>query len=312
VKHHFDVSAIVVSQVKLLFLSVSLLLFFISLFLYPIITYLLRLVEKLSKRISKVDYIVIGTVAFLIVQLLMNPHYKICDWAAPWYVVDYSMGIGSRFFIGSVLNLLCGGFIYSRFAVAFCYLFYTAIIVSIVKLTSVFAADCNQESRMGFVFIWILFLVNPGSVVSLWMTETFGRLEIYCFLISLICLLLYAKYGLNVITTSVITILSSISMAIYQGNIFMYYSIVMMIYIWEVISHPRSVSKWIYVFINLVATSITFLYFQFFSFTTFDSSLSMMSALSSKTDMAMDEMVLEYAFFQPVTVAFNQVNTKSC
>ena len=271
----------------------------------PLIKAIMSIFKELSEKVTEADALALWTCAFLVYWLLMYPQKYINPWGSLWYATDYSMGLGSRFFIGSVLKLFYGDYLHSYLAVMFCYVFIIFIIVIVALLGRMFYLKCEKETKTAFLYIWFLFLVNPGSLISHWYTQNmFGRLETYGLFIGLLCLMIYAKAGLNVITVSVITFLSCISIAIYQGNIFMYYSLILMVFIWEIVNDPRNIRKWIYGVINTLFTALSFVLFQFFSYTMFSSVDEMTDYLSSKTNISINRTALNRELFLPLSESY--------
>ncbi len=295
-KHHFD--DLVLCPFS--FLSGAL--------IVPVVRITIIIVLKLKLHVNESNIMGIGTFIYLFINQLIYPHCEIDEWQSAWYAVDYSMGFSSRFFIGTIMTIICGDYIPAEFVVNFCHVVDFGIIVLVSILVNSFYGKCNINSRLGFCFMLAMFLSSPCSIIGLWQKRCFGRLEVHCLLICLLCLLLYVKFGLNLISSSIITILSIVSMAIYQGNVFMYYALVLMIYIWECYKAPKRFCVWCYALINLLVTSFSFLYFQFYSFCIFNSASEMAEAIRLRTDLVFNEKAIDYECFQSLKVAFEDIN----
>lgn len=274
-----------------------------------IITHAIHGVSNIKKHSIK-NWFGITTFLYLIIDLIINLPTGINSWCALWYATDYSMGVGSRFFIGTVLKLFYNDYLDSKVAYHFCFVSVLLIIVIISCAANVLYLGCKEEYRTAFSYMWILLLVSPGSVVGFWQSGNYGRLETYGFLLGMVCITIYGKIDNKNLVYCIITILSCISMAIYQGNIFMYYSLVLMIFIWEVLSTEckRKRTTILWGSTNLIVTSITFLIFQFFSNTIYGSASEMTALLSTKTDLPITEMAIDLELFEPVSVAFDSIN----
>lgn len=247
------------------------------------------------------------TFMYLGLNFIINLPAQIDGWVALWYATDYSMGVGSRFFIGTVLKLFYNDFLDAKVAYNFCFVCILVIIVLVSYISNVLFCGCKDEYKIAFSYIWLLLMVSPGSVVAFWQSGNYGRLETYGFLIGLVCFIVYGKMKNDNLAFAIITILSCLSMAIYQGNIFMYYSFVLMIFIWEILSSDNKKRKRgiIWGSINMISTSTVFVFFQFFSNTIYGDASEMSSALANKTDLPIIETVIDLELFEPISVAFN-------
>ena len=277
--------------------------------LYLAVRFLNNMTKSVVKRTKKINAVGIGTFLYFLFYLLVFRQSKICYWGSLWYAADYSLGLGSRFFIGSFLRLFSGSFLDNQTAVVFCYVFLVILIVLLSIAGNNMYSVCKDNYRLAFLYIWVMFLVSPGSVVCYWYSENmFGRLEMYGLVIGVGCLLLYKKLGINKITFTLITILSVLSIAIYQGNVFMYYPLIMMIFIWEIMNNFKSLSKWLYGLINFAATSLTFLYFQFGSRINFDNAEQMANYIGRNTNIPICFDALDDEFFKPRAQIYTELN----
>ena len=66
----------------------------------------------------------LGFIVFFVIYTLLHIPDEINIWTASWYVADYSLGIGSRFFVGALLHLFSPDFISARLAFWFCMISY--------------------------------------------------------------------------------------------------------------------------------------------------------------------------------------------
>lgn len=307
VKHHFvDVFMEMSSPYLTAFLLKCTLVLLIGIISVPLIRKLIQVFGKI--KIQKVNAMGKLTLLYLLLGLLLYPIQTINDWGALWYATDYSMGFGSRFFIGTVLRLFYNDYLEANVVFVFCLVF-TIITIGIVSLfANKLYEECEEKNKLALVYIWALLLVSPGSVIGMWQSGNFGRLEFWGFLIGLVCILVYSIHGLNTKTFLAITILSCISIAIYQGNIFMYYPLICMIFIWEITNSNGDFTKVLFGIINIVLTGISFLLFQFFSYTSFESASEMASFLSEKTNLPIAERAIDLELFQPFSVTYNSIS----
>lgn len=267
------------------------------------------LVMSFTKSIKRINCVGAGTFIYFLISLLIYRQSEISYWGVLWYAADYSIGMGSRFLLGTILRFLSGGFLYYQLVIAFCYAFLFILVILISALANKMYSACEENYRFAFLYIWVLFLAGPGSLDSYWSSSNlFGRLEIYGLIISVGCLLIYNRWGINKISFAVITVLSVLSMAIYQGNIFMYYQLIMMIFLWEIYNSPHSISKWVYGVLNFCLTSCAFLLFQFGSRVSFESAEQMGEYIGRNTNVPISVETLDNEFFRSITDIYSVSN----
>lgn len=250
----------------------------------------------------------IGTFAYLMAVLAFDPPLEIKKWGAVWYATDYSMGPGSRFFIGTVMNLFYSDRLSEKTAYFFCLI--TTIIIALVVayLADHLLKRCDERVFPAVAFLWILFMVSPGSVAGIWSDGNFGRLETYCLLLSLITIMIDEKIRNRYVSYILITVCSCVSIAIYQGNVFMYYAITLMVLIWNGLKEQDNTVRFrIMGALSVLVTGICFLYFQFFSYTYFNTPDEMIQALYAKTDLSIANDAVDLEMFQPVSEAYRRL-----
>lgn len=277
--------------------------------LFFVISTLGGIVKSAVKSVKKINAVGIGTFLYFLITLLINRQSEISDWCVLWYAADYSLGMGSRFLMGTILRFLSGGFLYYQLVIAFCYVFVFVMVILLSVIANKMYSVCGDNYKLAFIYIWIMFLAGPGSLDTYWSSRNlFGRLEIYGLILSLGCLLIYNKWGINKASFSIITVMSVLSMAIYQGNIFMYYQLIMMIFIWEIYRSPRSVRPWAYGISNFSLTSIAFLLFQFGASVNYENAEQMAEYIGRNTNIPINAEVLDNEFFRSIPDIYSVSN----
>lgn len=253
----------------------------------------------------------IGCWILLTADLLTTLPEKIGSWLTVWYITDYSMGIGSRFFIGSLYSLFEDDFIATKDVYLFCVIANVLVITVFSILVNELMKTAEKKYSKGIMYVLILFLVSPGAISGMWQSDNFGRLETYGFLISLISFIVFEKCKNVYIRYFVVTFLTCISMAIYQGNIFMYYPMILMLFVYDGLCAESDIWKRrALAGANVILTGATFFFFQFFSSVNFSSAEEMTEFLMQKTDLQIQEMAIDFELFQPISVAFELLNTR--
>lgn len=251
-----------------------------------------------------------GIIVFIytIIHLILHLPQTLNSWCSVWYATDYSMGIGSRFFIGSVLRFFHRNYLEAETA----YRFYIAVLILLIALTSYLLNEVirctNAAHKKSVLFIVLCFISGPGYISALWSEENMGRLETYTLFLTFLSVIffiwirnIYIRYGIT-------TLFSCISIAIYQGNLFMYYTIILMLIIEDCLSSDsHAFAKRMLGLFNVFFTGISFVYFQFFSFTTFKNTEEMTASLRSRTNLHIEPSAINFELYQSVKTAFEKV-----
>ena len=124
----------------------------------------------------------------------------------------------------------------------------------------------TKENKDGVQFLVILFLISPASLLGMWSSNNFGRLEYYCLLLTLVAIFGFEKMKNVYRKYFVVTCLSCISMAIYQGYVFMFYSMILMLFVYEGLKETDHIwLRRLLGFISATITGMSFLFFQFYN-----------------------------------------------
>ncbi len=236
----------------------------------------------------------------------------IASWISVWYVVDYSIGLGSRFFIGSLLHLLFGTYITAAQAILFCNTALLLIIAITSYLLNHLLKRCPlKRVQNALIFLILCLLLMPGYINEFWHASNIGRLETYTFLIMLLAIMCLCGIKHILLKHTLAILLIIISMAIYQGNLFMYYPMVFMVLLDtvqrapDVKSRNREITGTI---ANLIATACSFGFFQFCTSINYTSTDELYAVLSTQTDMEILTDALQFEFFESIFTTFQIIN----
>ena len=240
-----------------------------------ILTLLCRILSFLKKQyfilsdsasFNKMKY---GIIIFYVSTVLLYSWKpaNIVEWVSVWYGTNYNLGLGSRFFLGSVLHFFSDGFVDKQTVASFCFYSLVLLLGLISYCLNKVIISVETRLRPGIIWLVLLYLFSPAYVLAYIEHLNFGRLEVYGYIISLIGMIcfhglknIYVKYG-------ILTFLSIISLAIYQGFIFLYYPILLLVMIYDIlISQKEKIKKAILAAISVGISCITFLFFQFYTF----------------------------------------------
>lgn len=276
--------------------------------LYLILSYFLFKVQISEKYLSRIQENRYGILTFVLLfsNFLINRPFDINEWVSGSYALNYKMGFGSRFFIGSVISLFYKDFLDKDFVygfICFC-LFFVIVLISLLINIVV----NNSKQKMGIIFIVLMYLCSPGSVCAMWSQENMGRLETYNFLLILIIIVLFTKIKCVWAKYFTVIVLSAVNMAIYQGYIFLYYPVIFLICICDCLKHINEKKRWLNFIICNFLVGLAFLVFQFGTSIHFSGVEEIATYLQQHTDLPVSPDALYYEYFAPVSTAFENIS----
>lgn len=274
-----------------------------------IINKLLSLLRKKS-FLSFLEDNVVGFGSFLI--LIIRFILCVPDTVGPWhvwsYAVDTSMGFSSRFLAGQILSLFCKDFVSAKDIYRFCVIVGILLIIITSALLNIVAKKADKKIQPSVLFIIALFITCPISIISLFVPETFGKLEIFGLILSLVSVYLFNKIRNTPLKYAVITILSVLSIVFYQGNVFLYYNIVLVIMIYDVIGEKKiDVKKAVYGSLSVLISLIAFIRMQLFNTIIFNNADEMIAALQKRTDVTIDRKPIQLEYFSSMKSSYDLV-----
>ena len=199
----------------------------------PVCAFLLRRINRLAhKPILSENALFFALTAIWSVQLVLQMPDQVQEWQASSYVVNYSMGFSSRFMIGSILRLLAGSFVSAKEMYWFCFACYVILIVLCSALLNRFYKSVPQTCRPAALFGIACFVACPGSIAALWGdTSFFGKLDYYGLILSLLGVIAFRKIRSVPLRYLCLTMCACFAISIYQGYVFLYYSILAVVII---------------------------------------------------------------------------------
>ena len=245
---------------------------------------------------------------FFIIYLLLHIPDEVYIWTVPWYVLNYSFGIGSRFFIGTILHLFSPEFISARLAFWFCTAFYLVLAGVVSFCFDVLIKKSSSSCREVVIFLMLLYISSPFSITSFLNSYNFGRLEMYTLLLTMLSVIVFFNIKNNWIKYSLITVLTCVSTAIYQGHVFLSYPMLLITMIVSLLAMPKvSFKAFVGPVVNVIMTGISFIYFQFFSFVKFDNTQDVSAALKSMTDMPFYNETIDLELFRSLSYFYEKL-----
>lgn len=243
-----------------------------------------------------------------LIQLMALGKPVIEDWASTYYVLDYSLGFGSRMFMGTLLSLFYDDFLPEVVAVRFVMFF----VIMFIFLCSYMMACCvdkvSKESKKGMAFLIGVALACPGSIQAV--CENFGRLEMYGFMAVLFEIIWILKFKEKKLVKYLgINVINIIMMLIYQGNIFLVFPAIFGLMLFECIDEKWDIKELVSSAVTTIILCISFLVTQFYNpaFETHDERV-MKELVKSKTDMSCATGPLVNEYYKPLKDVWEDIN----
>ena len=260
---------------------------------------------RVLKRITREYYFDLVIFLFLAFQLyLMKPEvFVIRDWCSTPYALNYSLGLGSRFFIGSVVRLLT-----PYLTMPFLHYFICGSLLALFALLAFFFGECvrSLQRNTGFTrtdeadvtaFALIaLYLASPASPAYLFHEKNFGRLDIYFFIFTLISLFLSRTLNMRYL----IILLSVISVATHQVYVFTLFPLIFGVLLYNMYENDFDKRSVILFSFTVILTSLAFVYFQFYSKISATSVSGVFAFTFKHARVPINLTMIEYEYFRGI------------
>ena len=240
----------------------------------------------------------------LITHFIYNRPTALAGWSSASYALNYKLGFGSRFFIGSILELFNKDFLDKETAYNFCCICILIIIILFSILVN--RVVIKTEYNVVVIYLIAMYLCSPGSLASLWSEENMGRLETYNYLLIIMAVLLFSSKLKTDTKYWGLMIISVCNMAIYQGYIFLYYPLLFIMCICDCLWYKER-KRWILFGISVMVTLLSFGIFQFGTSVNFINVEKMITYLEHHTNLPVFSDALYYEYFAPVSEAFKGI-----
>ena len=236
-------------------------------------------------------------------------------WNSGWYAMDYSLGLDSRLFIGSLLRLFYPDFLPASAVYAFTVL---SILVLLALLSYVLGYALERAEGMsgqtGLTVLTALYLLSPGSPAYLWSTENMGRFDLYLLLVTLAAGIVCLRLRSVPVCLIVLTICGLIGLSIHQGYLFTFFPLLFTLFLTTLAytgtadRQPRKIRLYsISAFLCMGLLGAVFFYFQFLSHIHVDTCGELVGILSSRTDLALNESAFRYEYFSGITQSIQEL-----
>ena len=230
----------------------------------------------------------------------------IAEWVECWHAVDYSMGIGSRFFVGSVISLFYDGYMDVRVAYAFC----TTVIILLIAVCSYMLGKLMNRTKhkAAVAFMIACFWACPASLSAYWTPENIGRLEFYSLFVALISVCLFLKCKRKWMKYGILCLGAIVCNAIYQGYVFLYFPLIFIVIVCEAYKTGFKKEEVIGAILVLVSVCVSFLFFQFGSSIVFETQKEFEEAIRERSNVYICSQAIRYELFMSIPEVFGEVN----
>lgn len=233
----------------------------------------------------------------LMVELIMRvPTMEELDtWCTTYYTISYRFGFSSRLLIGSLVRTL-----FPQLYASQLYVILLLIAVFVAALTAVvmglFVRRANSELKYMAMFLAALWLASPASPSYLFLQNTFGRMDtflyIYTILILLICGIIKSEKKWFAVTALVV-----LAVLTHQVYVFIFFPFPAAVFMYEFFHNDKKV----YLKYGILLFGVCFalaLYLQLFSKVNVASASEMYASLLPDTSpQLLNETVLQFEYF---------------
>ena len=269
----------------------------------PIIHKLLRSFRAISDKCDLTDSGLTYSLIFIAVNcfsLFRNAVFleQNLEWHAPSYVADYSMGFSSRFLSGELLGLFVKDEITQKHIIIFAGIWYLLIIFLASFMIKKLVDNAPSRSKPAVKFLTLVLIFMPGSLDSIWTVSKYGKSELYGLALTLLGVILFGKLKSVPLKYAVMTVCSVVSVMFYQGHIFMFYTMALVVMAADVLQNGSpDKKKFVFAAVSVAVTLAAFSYFQFFAKAVFTNAQEMYDALCARTDVNLSKKAIESEYF---------------
>ena len=215
------------------------------------------------------------------------------------YLVSYEFGFGPRMFIGSVVDIFTD-YVSNYFIWSFIIICTLLLLLLVSYYLEKVIENTENLLKYAVVFLVIVYLLSPASILYLSIYNDFGRFDLYLLLLTLIALL-FAKHKC---TALCIPVVCFICMAIHQIYLCTFAPLIVLILLYEVYQNKFS-KYWLCILIVTVLTLCSsFIYFQFFAELNVSSVNELIMYIAPSTNLGIDSGSLDAAYFRTTETHF--------
>jgi hypothetical protein len=249
-----------------------------------------------NNLISRFKYECVIFIAFMISMLYRLPAIgELNPFCTSPYVMNYSLGVHSRLFIGSVFEVL-----FSPISVNRLYYFIIFSNTMLALVGAIFLGyvirSTSEGARFGLTAAVALLIASPAAPGFLFYWGNFGRMDVYLLATMWLSLLIMPSGRFRWI----VILLMPIAMATHQVFLFTYCPAVVGAFFYEAYRR-KSRGTWVGFILMCLMICGSFLFFQFYHAPlAFDNANDMTYALQARSDIPVDLRMIESEYFKNI------------
>ena len=240
--------------------------------------------------------------SLLLFTLLSTLPAELHGWNSIWYAMDYSLGMDSRLFIGSLLKPFYPQFLPAEAVYTFVLL---SLILFLAVLSYILGSALRRigktDAEKGLLVLILLYLLCPGSPAYLWSTENMGRFDLYLLLFTLFAAVIFMNVASVPPRLLLFTVAGAAALCTHQVFLFIFFPLLFTMYLTSVTEEKAAVWHKILAAVCIGVLGIVFLYFQFVSHISVSSFEELSALLSARTDLPVNETALNYEYFSTIS-----------
>lgn len=245
---------------------------------------------------------------FLILTFILSIPKELHGWTTAWYAMDYSLGIDSRLLIGSLLRLVYPDFLDVQVVNSFVILSTILLLILLSCVLGYAIKNSGKETyKKGLLYIVILYLICPGSPAYLWSMENYGRLDLYLLIFTAVSIIIYYKVNHLTLRLILVTFMGLLAISTHQVFMFIFFPLLFTIYLDSISEKKGKTIHKIIAGLCILSLAGLFLFYQFFSGINVSSLEGLVTLLSGRTNLPINEVALKYEYFTSFTASFHDL-----
>jgi len=272
----------------------------VSIFLISSLTcfFILLILTVIKETINKYEFFIF---MYFIIQFSCLFSFDIDGHAQSSYLLSFRYGFAHRMFIGTIVDILSGGYVSS--AMIFSFVFCGTIWLIFIVSTVIGYLIIKSDDKIPILLLTVLYLSSSISIHAYFVQGNLGRMEIYVLLFMLIVPFIINK----MLWRWFIPILCFMSLATHLVVVFFYIPFVFIILLYEVYNKPdRNRNDIVFLIITVLFIIVSFIYFVLFSKSTlaYQNEFIFADILKNRTNIKYFGSSLHYDYFLSIIDTF--------
>jgi hypothetical protein len=239
-----------------------------------------------------------GVFLLLLMSFILKGAKELTGQAYVYYAMDYSLGLGPRLLIGSILKLFYADYLNSWLVHSFVFV----SIVVMLSLVAVLIGFCirnapSDTAKHGITLLSILYLACPASPGYLWSPLNMGRLDLYLLLLTMLTCFVFLKLSSFTLQCVCYGFIGILCIAIFPIYVFIFFPLTLVMIADKLFNSGWKLKNVAAGAGAIAAVCGAFIFFQFFSHINVTTVEELHALLSSKTNVFIHKEYLSYQYF---------------